>query len=96
MNDFKLYGEYVEQKPNKAGVMIVSLLIGVGVGAIISLLFVPQAGQETRQFLRRKYDDTVRGISEQAGNLRQKGSGLLAATRNKVTPFSRAKEQVRG
>ena len=55
MNDYERYGEYVERESNNAAMIITSLLIGVGTGALISLLFAPKSGQETRELLRRKY-----------------------------------------
>ena len=92
MNDYERYGEYVERESNNAAMIITSLLIGVGTGALISLLFAPKSGQETRELLRRKYGDTVRGLSRQAGNLRRRGADLTRATRNKVMPFTRRQE----
>jgi gas vesicle protein len=89
MNDYERYGDYVERESGNAAIIVASLLIGVGIGAIISLLFAPKSGEETRQLLRRKYDDTVRGLSRQTGNLRRRGAELVGATRDKVTPFMR-------
>jgi hypothetical protein len=93
MNDYERYGDYVEKKSGNVAIILASLLIGVGVGAIISLLFAPKSGQETRQLLRRKYDDTVRGLGRQTGNLRRRGAELMGGTRNKVMPFTRRREQ---
>lgn len=33
--------------------------IGVGIGALIALVFAPQSGEETRAFLRDRAQDTV-------------------------------------
>ena len=93
MNDYERYGDYVERESGNAAIIVASLLIGVGIGAIISLLFAPKSGEETRQLLRRKYDDTVRGLSRQTGNLRRRGAELVEATRDKVTPFVRRRGQ---
>lgn len=92
MNSYQRYGEYVEREPGNAAVIIASLLIGVGVGAIISLLFAPKSGQETRQLLRRQYDNAMRGLNQQTGNLRRRGAGIVDATR-KIRPFTRRQEQ---
>lgn len=92
MDSYQRYGDYVEREPSKAAAIIASLLIGVGVGAIVSLLFAPKSGQETRQLLRRQYDNAKRGLTEQTGNLRRRGSGIVDATR-KITPFARRQEQ---
>jgi gas vesicle protein len=92
MNSYQRYGEYLEREPGHAAAMIASLLIGVGVGALISLLFAPKSGHETRDFLRRQYDNAKRGISEQSGSLRRRGAGIVDATR-KITPFARRQEQ---
>jgi gas vesicle protein len=93
MNDYERYGDYVERESGNAAIIVASLLIGVGIGALISLLFAPKSGQETRELLRRKYSDTVRGLSRQAGNLRRRGADLAGATRNKVMPFGRRQGQ---
>ena len=93
MNEYDRYGDYVERESGNAAIIIASLLIGVGVGAVFSLLFAPKSGQETRQLLRRKYDDTVRGLSRQTGNLRRRGAQLVGGTRGKITPFARRQEQ---
>lgn len=92
MNTYERYGDYVESEPSNAGVIIASLLIGVSLGAVISLLFAPKSGQETRQFIRQQYDNAVRGLSRQTGNLRRRGAGVIDATR-KITPFTRRQEQ---
>ena len=92
MNTYERYGDYVENESGNAATIIASLLIGVGVGAIISLLFAPKSGQETRQFLRRQYDNALRGLNQQTGNLRRRGAGLVDATR-KIRPFTRRQEQ---
>lgn len=92
MKSYQQYGDYVEREPGNAAAIIVSLLIGVGVGALVSLLFAPKSGQETRDFLRRQYGNAKRGISEQSGNLRRRGAGIVDATR-KITPFARRQEQ---
>ena len=92
MNTYERYGDYVEKESSNAAIIIASLLIGVGVGAIISLLFAPKSGQETRQFLRQQYDNAVRSLSQQTGNLRRRGAGVIDATR-KITPFTRRQEQ---
>jgi gas vesicle protein len=93
MNDYERYGDYVEKESGNAANIVASLLIGIGIGALISLVFAPKSGQETRELLRRKYSDTVRGLSRQAGNLRRRGADLAGATRNKVMPFARRQEQ---
>ena len=93
MNKYERYGEYAEQQSGNTALIIGSLLIGIGVGAVVSLLLAPKSGQETRQLLRRKYDETLRGISQQAGNLRNRGAELVDATRNKVMPFTRREER---
>src|SRR5689334_23987403 len=93
MDSYQRYGDYVEREPNHAAAIIGSLLIGVGLGALISLLFAPKSGQETRQLLRQQYDNARRGLNQQTGNLRRRGSGIVDATR-KITPFARRKEQI--
>ena len=50
-------GKYESSEASTAGTAITFLLIGLGAGAVIGLLFAPKAGKQMRKDLRRKYDD---------------------------------------
>ncbi len=61
------------------------LLVGVGIGAGLALLFAPQSGKETRKYLARRAEDGKeymtsmgREIRKQAGDVVGKGKDLAA------------------
>lgn len=66
-------------------------LAGMGVGAIIALLFAPRSGEETREYLREKYDDArdeakrrVRDIRERAEEYSEKGKEFVERQRESL------------
>src|SRR3990172_1409766 len=55
-------------------------LAGLGLGAVIALLFAPRSGEETREYLRERAEEGVdtlkrraRELKERAGELAEKG-----------------------
>lgn len=40
--------------------MIVGFAIGLGIGAVVGLLYAPKSGEETRQLLKTKSSDAVK------------------------------------
>jgi len=61
------------------------LLVGVGIGAGLALLFAPQSGKETRKYLARRAEDgkeymtsVGREIRKQAEDVVGKGKHLAA------------------
>jgi len=61
------------------------LLVGVGIGAGLALLFAPQSGKETRKYLARRAEDGKeymtsmgKGIRKQAEDVVGKGKDLAA------------------
>ncbi len=49
-----------------AGTALAFLLIGMGAGALIALMYAPKTGEQMRRELRRKYKD-ARGAMEDLG-----------------------------
>ena len=97
----KSSGDYKASDRGKVGTALTFLFIGLGAGALVALLFAPQSGEKTRRMIRRKYEDTVEGISEQADELLERGGEWAAAARDtaketveaareKVAPFTKA------
>jgi gas vesicle protein len=61
------------------------LLVGVGIGAGLALLFAPQSGKETRKYLARRAEDgreyvtsVGKGIRKQAEDVVERGKDLAA------------------
>ena len=48
-------------------------LAGMGLGAIVALLFAPRSGGQTREYIRERTDD----LKRQAGELRQRTEGMV-------------------
>ena len=40
-----------------SGSRVTFFLVGLGIGALVGILFAPQSGEETREFLSQKADD---------------------------------------
>lgn len=90
MSDYYKYGEYNAEQSTRADsarTAITFLLIGAGIGALLSLLFAPQSGPEIRQAVREKFGDARRGLGEQTARLRRRTSELAGQAREKVLPM---------
>lgn len=94
----------MSKREGTLGTALVSLLIGAGVGAVLTALWTPRTGKQMRRELRRRYEDTLEGLSEQAEHLRkqadhlrkradelmERGSELAQDARDKVEPIARS------
>ncbi len=88
-------GKY--ESGSNVGTAITFLLIGLGAGAVVGMLFAPKAGRQMRRDLRRGYDnaretfddwkDTARDFAE---DVVERGSDLADDLRERVTPLSKA------
>ena len=91
MNHYDKYGEYSRAGGNSetAKTALIFLGIGIGIGALLSLLLTPRSGPEVRQAVRGKLDDARRGIGRQGSRVRQQASRLAGQARQKVMPISK-------
>jgi gas vesicle protein len=53
------------------------LLVGIGIGAGVALLFAPTSGHQLRNMIGRGCRRTFNGISRSTHELRERGSNLL-------------------
>jgi gas vesicle protein len=67
-------------------------LAGLGIGAILALLFAPQSGKETRELIAQKATEgkeyvagRSRELQQQAGDLVDKGRERLAKEKERVS-----------
>ena len=93
MNDYQKYGEYdssAVKGAESAKTALIFLGIGMGVGALLSLLLAPRSGPEIREAMRTKLDDTRRGLNRQTSRLRQQASRLAGQARERVMPIGRS------
>ena len=66
-------------------------LAGLGIGAAVALLLAPRSGEETREYLRERYDDArdlaqrkARELRERTGELVEKGKDFVDKQRESV------------
>jgi gas vesicle protein len=87
-------GKY-ESSSGTAGTAVTFLLIGLGVGAALGLLFAPKPGRQLRKDLRRSYDDALDTVSDWTDEAKdrfeeavEKGSDFAEELRSKAAPLS--------
>lgn len=78
------------------GTAITFLLIGLGAGTLIGLLFAPKAGKQMRRELRRRYEDARETIDEwredareAAEDVLERGQEIAEDLRDRVAPLTR-------
>jgi gas vesicle protein len=52
-------------------------LVGVGIGALLGILFAPRPGEETREYLRERADEGKDYAQRKARELRERADELL-------------------
>lgn len=89
-------GKY-ESGGGNVGTAITFLLIGLGAGAVVGMLFAPKAGRQMRRDLRRGYEnakesfddfrESARDFAEEAID---RSSDFAEELRDRVKPLGRA------
>ena len=87
-------GKY--ESSGNVGTAITFLLIGLGAGAVIGMLFAPKAGRQMRRDLRRGYenaretfDDWKESARDFAEEAMERGSDLADDLKERVGPLAR-------
>ena len=75
---------------NNVGSRISFFLVGLGIGALVGILFAPKSGEETREFLALKADEGREYAQRKARELRERAEDIVersksAAVRQKET-----------
>jgi gas vesicle protein len=90
-------GKYESSEGSSAGTAITFLLIGLGAGALIGLLYAPKAGKQIRKELRRQYDDARETLDdwkdqakEVAEEALERGQEIADELRDRVAPLAAA------
>ncbi len=73
---------------DNTGSKVSYFLVGLGVGALLGILFAPKSGEETREFLAKKAEEGREYAQRKARELRERAEDLLergkeVATRQK-------------
>ncbi|HZQ21170.1 MAG TPA: YtxH domain-containing protein [Terriglobales bacterium] len=78
------------------GTALTFLLIGLGAGTVVGMLFAPKAGRQMRRDLRRGYataretfDDWKENARDFAEDVMDRGSDLADDLRERVTPLAK-------
>ncbi len=79
------------------GTAITFLLIGLGAGAVVGMLFAPKAGRQMRRDLRRGYDNARETLDDWKENAKdfaeeaiERGSDVADELRDRVRPLTKA------
>jgi gas vesicle protein len=76
---------------DNVGSKVTYFLVGLGVGALVSILFAPQAGEETREFLLKKADESKDYARRKAQELTERAEDLVGRSKEVV---AQTKEQI--
>lgn len=75
-------------------------LVGIGIGAAIGLLFAPRSGEETREYIRERYEEgrdeakrRVHDLRERAEDYTEKGKEFVGRQRESLEAAVQAGKQ---
>ncbi len=76
---------------DNVGSKVTYFLVGLGVGALVGILFAPKSGEETREFLAKKADEGKDYAQRKARELRERADELIERGKDVAT---RQKESI--
>src|SRR5271169_1831022 len=89
-------GKYEASEQGSMGTALTFLLIGLGAGALIGLLFAPKPGKQIRKELRRRLEDARETLDDWKDEAREvvdqvaeRGAELADEVRDRVTPLAK-------
>ena len=62
---------------NSVGSKVSCFLVGLGIGALVGILFAPKAGEETREYLAKKAEEGKEYAQRKARELRERADDLV-------------------
>jgi len=62
---------------DNSGSKVSFFLVGLGIGALVGILFAPKSGEETREFLASKADEGRDYAQRKARELRERAEDIL-------------------
>ena len=78
---------------DNVGSKVSFFLVGVGIGALLGVLFAPKSGEETREYLGKRADDGREFAQKKAKELRDRADELIERGKDVATasgtPFRR-------
>jgi gas vesicle protein len=76
---------------DNVGSKVTYFLVGLGVGALVGILFAPKSGEETREFLSQKADEGRDFAQRKAKELRERADDLIERSKDAA---SRGKDSI--
>jgi gas vesicle protein len=76
---------------NQTGSKVTFFLVGLGIGALVGILFAPKSGEETREYLLDKADEGREYAQRKARELRDRAEDLVERGKSVA---SRQKESI--
>jgi len=70
---------------DNVGSKVTYFLVGLGVGALMGVLFAPKSGEETRDFLAKRADDCREFAQKKARELRERADELIERGKDVAT-----------
>jgi gas vesicle protein len=67
---------------DNVGSKVTYFLVGLGVGALVGILFAPKSGEETREFLTKKADEGKDYAQRKAKELRERADELIERSKD--------------
>jgi gas vesicle protein len=90
-------GKYESSEGGNVGTALTFLLIGLGAGALVGLMYAPKTGRQMRKELRKRYetaretlDDWKDQAREAAEDAIDRGAEIAEEVRERVTPLTKA------
>lgn len=62
---------------DKVGSKVGFFIVGLGIGALVGVLFAPSSGEETRDYLSKKADEGREYAQKKARELRERAEDLI-------------------
>jgi gas vesicle protein len=70
---------------DNAGSKVSFFLVGLGLGALVGVLFAPKSGEDTREFLSKRADDGREFAQKKARELRERADDLIEKSKEVAT-----------
>ena len=70
---------------DNVGSKVTYFLVGLGLGALMGVLFAPKSGEETRDFLAKRADDGREFAQKKARELRERADELIERGKDVAT-----------
>ncbi|MBZ5527045.1 MAG: YtxH domain-containing protein [Acidobacteriia bacterium] len=69
---------------DNVGSKVTYFLVGLGVGALVGILFAPKSGEETREYLAKRADEGKDFAQRKAKELRERAEDLIERSKEAV------------